>query len=385
MLHQHFHRVSARRALLVADQAERLDPTGTSGLRRSFRAEAARRLAQLRRAVFAQLVEKDFMSHREDPLRELYPQSASDPGERLKSFASWFGSAATRTLASNWWQSHIERAWRSGVDRGAAMVGIPRLIAEVPGTHRVAATAEIDGIVAALQQQITRHMAVAARARVKPLVMHRGVLYLLRGVGTHRLNLFANTATVHLHNAGRLAAFRAAGVSRVGVNAERLPALRQDHLIDANKTREEMLAELEASNEAEAVLERLGISQEQLEAMSFAELESVHATVTSMVAQELEALRASPEVEAISAEVGRAIQAERAVSAAVAARAKRAAQRFAVKTAGDDRVCIECEDAAIDGPYDLDEAEDLLPLHPNCRCALVPAGEFTLGELLGEE
>lgn len=41
-------------------------------------------------------------------------------------------------------------------------------------------------------------------------------------------------------------------------------------------------------------------------------------------------------------------------------------------TAGDDRVCPECE--ALNGQtYSIDEARGLIPLHPNCRCSWVPA------------
>jgi hypothetical protein len=44
-----------------------------------------------------------------------------------------------------------------------------------------------------------------------------------------------------------------------------------------------------------------------------------------------------------------------------------------VETAGDDLVCIICQDISDDGPYELDEAELLIPAHANCRCAFVPA------------
>ncbi len=40
-------------------------------------------------------------------------------------------------------------------------------------------------------------------------------------------------------------------------------------------------------------------------------------------------------------------------------------------TAGDELVCPECED--MEGKtFTLDEAEGMLPLHPNCRCAWIP-------------
>ncbi len=40
-------------------------------------------------------------------------------------------------------------------------------------------------------------------------------------------------------------------------------------------------------------------------------------------------------------------------------------------TAGDDRVCAEC--AALEGKiFTLDEIQNLIPLHPNCRCIALP-------------
>jgi hypothetical protein len=43
-----------------------------------------------------------------------------------------------------------------------------------------------------------------------------------------------------------------------------------------------------------------------------------------------------------------------------------------ILTAGDDLVCNECNDVADAGPYDIDEAETMLPIHINCRCSWVP-------------
>lgn len=41
-------------------------------------------------------------------------------------------------------------------------------------------------------------------------------------------------------------------------------------------------------------------------------------------------------------------------------------------TAEDDRVCPECEAGAKNGPYKIDDADGLIPAHPNCRCAFSP-------------
>jgi hypothetical protein len=43
-----------------------------------------------------------------------------------------------------------------------------------------------------------------------------------------------------------------------------------------------------------------------------------------------------------------------------------------ILTAGDDRVCDECDEFAAGSPYDIDEALDALPMHANCRCAIFP-------------
>jgi SPP1 gp7 family putative phage head morphogenesis protein len=41
-------------------------------------------------------------------------------------------------------------------------------------------------------------------------------------------------------------------------------------------------------------------------------------------------------------------------------------------TARDDKVCEDCQDAAANGPYTLEQAQGMIPLHPNCRCSWTP-------------
>lgn len=45
--------------------------------------------------------------------------------------------------------------------------------------------------------------------------------------------------------------------------------------------------------------------------------------------------------------------------------------------------CEECQNIANGGPYDLDEAMDLIPAHPRCRCSLLPAEDAGFGAALG--
>lgn len=52
-----------------------------------------------------------------------------------------------------------------------------------------------------------------------------------------------------------------------------------------------------------------------------------------------------------------------------------------VLTAGDDAVCAECEDISQSGPYDIETARGMIPAHPNCRCAFVPADDARFAEV----
>jgi hypothetical protein len=56
-----------------------------------------------------------------------------------------------------------------------------------------------------------------------------------------------------------------------------------------------------------------------------------------------------------------------------------------VLTAGDDSVCLTCEDISDDGPYSLDDAEGLIPAHANCRCAFVPTSDRRFASVHEEE
>ena len=46
---------------------------------------------------------------------------------------------------------------------------------------------------------------------------------------------------------------------------------------------------------------------------------------------------------------------------------------FDLLTAGDDLVCSECQEMADAGPYTIEEARGILPIHPNDRCCWGPA------------
>lgn len=58
--------------------------------------------------------------------------------------------------------------------------------------------------------------------------------------------------------------------------------------------------------------------------------------------------------------------------------------RAEFSTAGDDRVCSVC--AGLEGEiYTLDEAADLIPVHPNCRCITLPVNDPTAQTIAQKE
>jgi hypothetical protein len=418
------------------------DPTGTAGLRRSFLAEGNRRLARVRSLTHTMLVEHDLMAARGNPLAQLLPH----PGNRLAAFMQWFEQTVNaQLLGGRWWERFLERAYASGFAVGSALTHTPPGAAPLPAVFRELAGREFAGIAAALVQQVTRQAAGAALGRRKPQPMYRQVLPVLRKVGDARVRSAANTLTVKLHNSGRLAQFRAAGITRVGIVPERLEPrkpsrfLKRDHLRHDHRMRDaETLEErkLRAANELLAAQQRQreaeqAVAQAELEAeqarvaaeieahkagamlsLSRAEAQSglaisraraseeVAAAKAATAAREKEAAAAWQEVLAARKEARAAEYAAQAAEQAVEQTAAEAATEEAaaaaaeevgsieaaaeavapeeeeeqvnVQTAGDDRVCDECNDIADAGPYTLDEADFLIPAHPNCRCSLVP-------------
>jgi hypothetical protein len=471
------------------------DPTGTVRLRKSFWAEGNRRLAALRSQTHTILVEHDLMAARRDPLADLLP----NPGHRLPTFVDWFERTAKYwLLGEEWWGRFIERAYESGAVAGNVLVGSPpRSRMSVPAVYRELAQREFAGIVAVMVQQVARQATNAAVRKVKPPMMYRQVLAVLKKIGLARLKLAVNSLTVQMHNVARVQAFREAGVTRIGIFPEMLEPmkpsrfLKHDHkpLDVQDKVSEATLQEIadaearvesaqeavaEAENEREQATAAADEARRAADAAekdaAQAELNASQAEATSEVARQ-RAQTAQEEVNTVEGEVAQAeanaalvragdpedrnyearvaqaelmveradakmaraedkadqleqeatqaesdaarlqeefetAQAEAQSTAAdaeqadaeqsaaeealaearteldAAMEALREAQLKAeqeeeedlvsVQTAGDDKVCVACLELAAGGPYELDEAESLLPVHPNCRCSWVP-------------
>lgn len=349
------------------------------------------------------LVEHDLMQARSEPWAQLFPQ----PGHRLSVFAEWFARTANEQLLASppWWEKFLQRAYQSGVVAGGELSPPPAGRMPVPAVFGELARRELAGIAAALVQQVSRQAGLAGLTRQKPQLMYRQVLSAIRKVGMVRLKAFVNSTTVRLHNGARLEHFRASGITHVGIIAERLALaprpsrfLKHDHatvrdqeaialssaeIIAAAQERWNRrfaeLVQLYGEERALVILRREIAAETSALATSVAEFKKQLAAETAaFVARRKIEGAARQEREAELQRAYQARQAEltavRAARAAIPARLRKIGAAFVnVLTAGDDRVCDVCDDIAADGPYSLDEAQGLIPAHPNCRCAFVPA------------
>jgi hypothetical protein len=204
-------------------------------------------------------------------------------------------------------------------------------------TMSVLATSELQGICDAYAQQATRIAAHAALVRWRPAKAAQGIRQLTATVGLARSRMMADYLIVKAFGCATLEAFREAGVRHVGTVAEMLP---HAHLDDAaRKTPQHR--------------------------------HPVHGRfITKTEATREWGRRSSGKFGKAPKAYNRSIAHRRALRTAAAA----GEEEVNVQTAGDDKVCQACQTISNNGPYPIDEAMDLIPAHPNCRCAYVPAG-----------
>jgi hypothetical protein len=229
--------------------------------------------------------------------------------------------------------------------------------------HSGAATAEIRGITGETERRLLRHVVRALEVKEKPEALMREVRVTIEKITRLRLHLMINTGIVRAVNAGKLFAYEAEGITKVGIDPEWLPhahAAQRDSVAGAHRcgsvavllndarTRKDKRRQRAAKNRARRK-QRTKTIEEQILAAAFPQ-----ANMALEVAEQL--IEAAIEPQLVN-----------------------------VLTAGDDKVCQDCEDIAEGGPYEIDEARDLIPAHPNCRCAFVPFGDKRFAPIQEQE
>ena len=156
-----------------------------------------------------------------------------------------------------------------------------------------------------------RSLVHALETKQSPEMLMREVREMLRRVTKLRLIMLVNTAVVRAVNAGKIFAYRSKGIRRVGVNPEYVPGHTHDSLLHDRKTKTSTKSKL--------------------------------ARAKASTKRRRDRMRGLPDL-------------------------------VSVQTAADDKVCIDCQSLSANGPYEIDDptVSDMIPVHPNCRCAFVP-------------
>jgi hypothetical protein len=95
-------------------RARSFDPTGTTKIRRVFRADAQMRLRRLRGQMRIAIVEHDVLAlggTEATPIMAYHPEAT-----RLAAFHGWMASATAQALAGPWFQQYVDLAVRHGVE-----------------------------------------------------------------------------------------------------------------------------------------------------------------------------------------------------------------------------------------------------------------------------
>ncbi|HEY5126777.1 MAG TPA: NUDIX domain-containing protein [Bradyrhizobium sp.] len=192
------------------------DPTGTAALRRRWRSAAEIRLrgprAQLRIAV----VDNDILGLGGEGMAQYQPAL-----DRLRALQQWFERMALGTLGGPWPDQHVDAAWQSGHAAAARETGTAATFDRRDAEHLShLAQIEFAGIAAALTQQVVRASVAAATKKMKPVRAYALMVRPFDKMAIHRLRANVNTVAVKAHNDAKLASYREAGVTRVGIVPE---------------------------------------------------------------------------------------------------------------------------------------------------------------------
>lgn len=292
---------------------KRADPTGTFRLRRSAVAQSWMRFKAVRTILKKAIVEQDMLGLKPGSMSPIAVALA--PGNRQIAFQTWIDDVMRRVIIEEgkWMQPIVAQAYTKAVARGMRLTQsaiAPDVAANAVANMWTLAVTELQGIVEAVSQRIMREATLAMVHRGTPRETFKSMEVAFDKVGLRRVKALLDMIVVKSFTAGTLDQFEAAGIRIVGLVSELKPMFR-----DAKRKRK-------------GPGSRIG----REEAPSRRTVGRIRA-----VQRELEGL-----------------------------------QQVEVMTAGDNRVCEECEAIEENNPYTLNEARSLIPAHIECRCAFVP-------------
>lgn len=300
------------------------DPTGTFDIRRKYRNLAAGKFRKARAALQKAVVDEDVLGLKAGSTSPLALAGAA--GNKEEAFKSWTVNLLTRTVLGDgmWMRPMLTTAYVRAVKRALRLTKSNNVPSDAVDTINVLVAlckTEMQGIIEAVVQRVTRAAAHGWLHNDTPAQAFVEIDAAIRSVGISRSAALIEMMTVKVFNIATLDQFEVAGRKHVGVVPETIRKRGKDAL-PSNLVR---VSDIKGFTGYGSLA-----SREQTPSRS---------TIRRITKQE-------EKVESLGS--------------------------VNVETAGDDDVCVICEDIADEGPYNIDTARGLIPAHPFCRCAFVP-------------
>lgn len=342
------------------DAAGRLDPTGTFSIRRAFRAELDKRWNRIRVMSIEAIAKQNFLNLGPPSVASIAAAASGDVHvlphqDKITAFKAWFDEAVRQLIIGHdgaWVAKFIREAAAHADHRSKVLTGNNLAVCDPQRINDMVSMtiAELKGIADAASQQVVREVAHGITANRRPLPIARKVSDRIRAVGQSRSRQMAEYMIVKAFNSCSLSAFKRAGVTKVGTVAEHVRIAKGPH-------------------GKHFVRDAKGLHGSGLDHL----FDAARKTIQKRHGGTGRFVPYTPRL--TPAQQGRIERREAKLQAEREKAKEKDLDEVDVLTAGDDDVCFVCEDISDEGPYDLDEAEGLIPAHPFCRCAFVPAGE----------
>lgn len=229
---------------LTVHNERKRDPTLTKTLRQRFEGEAYKRFRRLKGVIRRELVDKDGFGLTTNRGRFEFERSDAKVG----AFMEWLQQAQRQELigvlpgtpiaaASRqaWTSTYIESAYRSGIAQAAGRMraegaevqqrwvdaAFNRPIhADRVGLAYIRAFEELEGITAAMDQQISRVLAQGISDGIGARDLARNINQRVDKIGLTRARMLARTEVISAHAEASLNSYEEAGVEGVDVEAE---------------------------------------------------------------------------------------------------------------------------------------------------------------------
>ena len=317
-----------RRPHVLSDAAKKRDPTQSNDLRRRIATGFRHDLNEWRKQVYATVVEADALGY---DYGDVNPDNVEDIEELLDRMDVLLSRQAEfNFLASaDKMDLNLRTAYARGVRKAGEEIFPVLPFTQTSGDVIMRSRAELEAM---LEDQIAVALEKLHEDELAAALASRRNLYLLLLLPLiirplqKRLQALANTSVTRSYNAGKIDAYEAQGVEKVGVEPETQPPARGRRQPPPQPYEPPGYEEYEETAEAPR-------------------LQPPMPRVSPLIVQ--------PEMpEPPALRVG-------------------GAELYTVETVGDDKVCAICE--SYEGvAYTLEEARALIPAHPNCRCSVVP-------------